>query len=86
MEVPSGTMPKPGPFASAISGEIRSVMARKQVSGAQLATRVGRSQSYISKRLRADAAFSANDVEDICRVLEEDLLTLLTAAVRATRR
>lgn len=86
MEVPSGTMPKPGPFARAISGEIRSVMARKQVSGAQLATRVGRSQSYISKRLRGEAAFSANDVEDICRVLEGDLLTLLTAAVRATRR
>lgn len=79
-------MPKPGPFARAISGEIRASMARKRVSGAQLATGVGRSQSYISKRLRGDAAFSANDVEDICRVLNEDLLELLTAAVRASRR
>jgi transcriptional regulator with XRE-family HTH domain len=60
-------------------------MARRQISGAQLATKVGKSQSYISKRLRADAQFSVNDIEDICRVLEVELLALLHAAVRSTR-
>ena len=86
MPVPTGSRPPPGPFARAISAEVRSVMARKQVSGAQLASRVGKSPSYISKRLRADAQFSANDIADICEALEEDLLTLLTAAVRNSRR
>jgi len=56
------------------------------VSGAELSRRTEKSQSYLSKRLRADAAFTANDVEDICRVLGEDLETLLVAAARASRR
>ena len=85
MPVPTGSQPEPGPFARALSAEVRSAMARKQVSGAQLATRVGRSNSYISKRLRADAQFTANDIEDICRALGEDLLAVLHAAVRASR-
>lgn len=86
MAMPSGRQPEPGPFARAISVEIRSVMARRQVSGSQLAIRVGKSQSYIAKRLRAESAFTANDVEDICQALDEDLLHLLAAAVRASRQ
>lgn len=85
MNMPSGSQPAPGPFARALSAEVRSVMARKQISGAQLATRVERSNSYISKRLRADAAFTANDIEAICKALDEDLLSVLAAAVRASR-
>lgn len=86
MKVPSGKQPEPGPFAIAISEEIRSAMARRQVSGAQLARATERSQSYLSKRLRAEASFTANDVSDICDVLQEDLEALLVAAVRASRR
>lgn len=85
MGVPSGSMPVPGPFSRAVSEEIRSAMGRRQVSGAELARATGRSQSYLSKRLRAEAQFTANDIEDICRVLKEDLGVLLTAAVRASR-
>jgi transcriptional regulator with XRE-family HTH domain len=69
-----------------IAAEIRQAMARRMVTGAQIARDTGRSQSYISKRLRAEASFTANDVEDICRVLGEDLEQLLVAAVRASRR
>jgi len=84
--MPSGSQPSPGLFALAISAEIRSVMARRQVSGAQLARLTGRSQSYLSERLRGDRSFTANDVEDICRALKVDLLSLLTAAVRSSRQ
>lgn len=84
--VPSGSQPKPGPFARAVSDEIRLAMTRRRLSGAQIALMIGRSQSYISKRLRSDAAFTANDVEDICRALQEDLLGLLSRAVHASRR
>lgn len=86
MGMPSGSMPAPGPFARAVSAEVRSALARRMVSGAQVARATGRSQSYLSKRLRAEAAFTANDLEDICRVLQEDLEALLVAAVRASRR
>lgn len=86
MSMPSGSQPSPGLFARAISAEVRSVMARRQVSGAQLARLTGRSQTYLSERLREDRQFTANDVEDICRALKVDLLSLLTAAVRASQR
>jgi len=81
--MPSGKQPESGKFARAISAEIRSAMARQRMSGAQLAIKTDRSQSYISKRLRDEVAFTANDVEDICEVLGEDLLGLVAAAARA---
>lgn len=83
MSMPSGKQPESGKFARAISAEIRSAMARQRMSGAQLAIKTDRSQSYISKRLRDEVAFTTNDVEDICEVLGEDLLGLVAAAVRA---
>lgn len=86
MVVPSGKQPEPGPFARAVSEEIRVSMARHRVSGAQLALKAGLSQSYLSKRLRDEVAFTANDVEAICAVLGEDLLALLSSAVRASRQ
>ena len=85
-DVPSGSQPKPGPFARAVSAQIRSAMALRQISGTQLASKSGRSQSYMSKRLREESSFTANDVEDICGVLGVDLLELLRAAVLASRR
>lgn len=86
MGMPSGSMPAPGPFSRALAAEIRSAMGRSQVSGAELARETARSQTYLSKRLRAEVPFSTNDVEDICKVLGVDLLALLSAAVRASRR
>ena len=84
--MPSGSQPTPGPFALAVAEEIRSVMARHRVSGAHLANMIDRSQSYVSKRLRGEAAFTATDVEDISRALGDDLLRLLTRAVQLSRR
>lgn len=85
MVMPSGKEPEPGPFACAVSDEIRLAMTRHRVSGSQLAALIKRSQAYVSKRLRNEAAFTANDCEDICRVLGEDLLQLLVRAVHASR-
>ena len=74
--MPAGKEPEPGAFARAVSEEIRIALARHRVSGAQLAGMIGRSQSYISKRIRNEASFTANDVAAVCEVLEEDLLRL----------
>lgn len=84
--MPSGSEPSPGAFALAFAAEVRAVLARRQVSGAQLAKLTGRSQSYVSKRLRGEASFTANDAEAICRVLGLDLETLLVTAVRGIKR
>lgn len=86
MVMPSGKEPEPGPFARAVSDEIRLAMTRHRVSGSQLAVMIERSQSYVSKRLRNEAAFTANDVATVCEVLNEDLLKLLSRAVQASRR
>lgn len=83
MSMPSGKQPESGLFARAVSAEIRSAMARRRVSGAQLALKASLSQSYVSKRLRDEVPFTANDIEVICEVLEEDLLTLIQSAVQA---
>jgi len=83
--VPAGKEPEPGAFARAVSDEVRHCMTNHRVSGAQLAGMIGRSQSYVSTRLRNVQSFSANDVEAICTALDEDLLKLLTAAIRRMR-
>lgn len=83
--MPAGKEPEPGVFARAVAEEVRLALARHRTSGTQLAGMIGRSQSYMSKRLRSEASFTANDLDSICRVLNEDLLRLLTAAVRSTR-
>ena len=86
MVMPSGSQPAPGPLSRAVSAEIRQAMARHRVSGAELARMTGRSQSYISKRLRDESSFTTNDVEDICAALGEDVLKLAHAAIMASRR
>ena len=83
--MPAGKEPEPGAFARAVSHEVRHLLTDRRVSGAQMAIMIGRSQSYVSKRLRAESSFTANDIETICRALNMDLLELLTAAIRRAR-
>lgn len=83
--MPAGKEPEPGAFARAVSEEVRVALARHRMSGTELAAKIERSQSYVSKRVRGESSFSANDLDLICRVLDKDLLELLTAAVRRAR-
>jgi len=80
MDVPSGKQPAAGPFARAVSAEVRAVMARHRVSATLLAERAGLSRSYLGKKLRDEAPFTFNDIESICVAMREDLLGLLNAA------
>ncbi|NWL13258.1 hypothetical protein DM793_18500 [Paenarthrobacter nitroguajacolicus] len=83
MSMPSGKQPTSGPFARAVSAEFRAAMARHQMSGPRLAQRSGISQSYLSRRLRDEVAFTANDIEAICKALDISLFGVLQAAVKA---
>lgn len=86
MAMPLRSQPPPGPFARAVSDQIRHTLTDHRISGAKLARMIDRSQSYMSTRLRNEASFTVQDVEAICEALGEDLLSLLRDAVMASRR
>lgn len=84
MTMPSGKQSESGPLAIAVAAEVRAAMGRRRVSGIQLAALTGISQNYIAKRLRDEAPFTLNDIEQICRALDENYLELMvTAASKA---
>lgn len=83
MHMPSGKEAASGPLARAVSAEVRATMARHRISGAKLASLAGMSQSYISRRLLDDAPFTLNDVEAICRALDERPSDFMAAALRS---
>lgn len=82
MVVPSGKQAEAGPFAQAISAEIRAAMARHRVTVTLLADRAGMSRSYLGKRLRDEVALTLNDVEAICEAIREDLPGLMYSAFK----
>ncbi|UKA56664.1 helix-turn-helix domain-containing protein (plasmid) [Arthrobacter sp. FW305-BF8] len=59
----------PGPLAKEVIEAVRRHMSRQGVSGLELAKRIGISQNYIAKRLRHEASFTFNDVENIATAL-----------------
>ena len=54
-------------FKLTVAEEVRVALARRRVSGVKLAELIGRSQVYISRRLRGEVAF---DVEDLALVAD----------------
>ena len=85
MDMSSGKQPESGPFARAISEEVRAHMARPRISASQLAKMSGLSRNYLGKRLRDETSFTANDIEAICKALNVDLLSFIESAVRNLR-
>lgn len=81
MAVPSGSQPKPGPLARAISAEVRAIMAERRITAQALAESAGLKRSYLGKRLRDEASLSANDIEAICKALNVDILVFAHNAV-----
>ena len=46
-----------------ISAEVRAIMASRRVTAVELAPELGRSQNYLSKRLRDELPFNVTDLE-----------------------
>lgn len=53
-----------------VAEEVRVLMARKQVNQVTLATRLGLSQSGVSKRLRGITPFDANEIGQLAEIFE----------------
>jgi transcriptional regulator with XRE-family HTH domain len=83
--MPSGKMQESGPFARAISAEIRATIARKRLTVKEVAHQSGLSESYLGKRLRDVAPLTLNDIEAVCNALGENLLAFAEAALEAAR-
>lgn len=78
--MPSGKQGPSGPFAQAVSAQVRAAIGRHGTSATKVAAQMGVSQSYMSKRIRNRAAFTLNDLAAICEVLGENPFDLIHAA------
>jgi len=86
MPVPLGKQPEPGPFARALSAEVRAIMARHRITASRLAQRAGMSRGYIGRRLRDEVSFTVDDVEVICVATREELPRLLQASLERLQK
>jgi len=84
VSVPAVKQQPSGPFAKALSAEVRAALARQRLTAKELAHRAKISESYLGKRLRDIAPMTANDLEAVCGALGEDLLAFITAALEAS--
>lgn len=64
-----------------VAEEVRALLARKRLSGAKLAQTIGRSEMYVSRRLRGETAFDLDDLERIAAALGAPIGALLPRSV-----
>jgi transcriptional regulator with XRE-family HTH domain len=76
----------PGPLAREATEAVRRHMSRQGVSGLELAKRIGISQNYIARRLRHEASFTFNDVENIAMGLRIPIADLVPGRGTAESR
>lgn len=60
-----------------VAEEIRVMLARRRMSGSELARQIGASQPYVSRRLTGEIAFDVDDLEAIAAALEVTPVQLL---------
>jgi transcriptional regulator with XRE-family HTH domain len=67
-----------------VAGEVRAVLARRQISGKQLASQLGMSQFAISRRLRGETPFSIDELAASAEFLGVPLTELLPSSEELT--
>ena len=60
-----------------VAEEIRALLARRMANGAKLAAALGKSEMYVSRRLRGETAFDVDDLEKIAGFLGVEVTDLL---------
>ncbi len=60
-----------------VAGEVRAELARQRMSQADLASRVGVSQVFISRRLTGAVSFSVKELERVAEALKVDVAQFL---------
>lgn len=71
-----------GELRTRVAEEVRVWLARRRMSGAQLAREMGRSQTFVAKRLDGRQAFDMDDLEIVARILEVPATSFLASRTR----
>ena len=74
----------PPPLRVTIAEEIRALMGRRRMSAVRLGAAIGRSQSYMSRRMTGEIPFDVDDLDAICAALDVPITRLI--GVDATRQ
>jgi transcriptional regulator with XRE-family HTH domain len=70
----------------AVAEEIRATLARRRMSASALARELGKSQTYVWRRLSGETAFDTDDLESIAAVLRVAVVDLLPQSIREVNR
>lgn len=79
------TTPPRGRLREHVAEEIRVLLARRKMSGAELARRTGITQSTMSRRMTGETPFDMDDLEAIAEVLQIDVTDLIPREGRSNR-
>lgn len=69
-----------------VAEEIRALMGRRRVSQAQLARRIGKTEMWVSLRLRGKQPIDLNDLELVADALQATVFDLMPEKVRMGER
>jgi transcriptional regulator with XRE-family HTH domain len=70
-------------LSAQVAEEIRALLARRRISGRQLANQLGVSPTWVSNRLTGAQTIDLNDLESMARILGVDVPDLLPRPVRS---
>lgn len=73
-------------FREAVAEEIRAALARRRMSASALARKLGKSQTYVWRRLSGETAFDTDDLEAIAAALSVTVVDLLPPDARQGSR
>jgi len=73
-------MPKPDSLRLTLAGEVRAVMARRNVTQRDIADLLGLSQPSISERLRGQVPWTVEELVAVADHLDTSVAALLTSA------
>jgi transcriptional regulator with XRE-family HTH domain len=68
------------PMRERAAEEIRVLLARRRMSGSELARRIGQTQPYLSRRLTGEVALDVDDLERIAQALGVSITELLPSS------
>lgn len=60
-----------------VAEEVRALLARKMMTGAELAEAIGRSPMYVSRRVRGEVAFDLDDMQRLAEVFGVEVNALI---------
>lgn len=67
----------------AMAGEVRAIMARKSISGTEVARQIGVEQTWFSRRYKGKIAWSAPELKLVMDAINEDVTNVYAAGALA---